>query len=118
MNRTTHGESQSVLLTGSFMEQTNEAILQYEILEEKAQSLGRVARQVMQALEALRRHDTNPNAAPGPSREELISAAAERAHYFLIQRELCGFRDWPDVAEFYAIPTEVLKRMGSVKEAG
>src|SRR5688572_6884115 len=95
------------------MSEANEAVLQYEILEEKAHALGRTARQIVQALDALRFHDTDPNAAAGPSREDLIADAAERAHYFLIQRELCGFRDWPDVAEFYAIPTEVLERMGS-----
>jgi hypothetical protein len=38
--------------------------------------------------------------------------------YFLIQRQLCSFRNWPDVAEFYAIPTEVLKRMGSSRAPG
>jgi hypothetical protein len=95
------------------MSEANEAVLQYEILEEKAHSLGRTARQVVQALDALRFHDTHHNPVAGPSREDLIADAAERAHYFLIQRELCGFRDWPEVAEFYAIPTEVLKRMGA-----
>jgi hypothetical protein len=95
------------------MSEANEAVLQYEILQEKAQSLGRTARQIVQALDALRLHDRNPGAVPGRSREDLIAEAAERAHHFLIQRELCGFRDWPDVAEFYRIPTEVLKRMGA-----
>jgi hypothetical protein len=95
------------------MTEANEAILQYEILEEKANSLGRTGRQIVEALEALRLHDNNANAVPGRNRQDLIANAAERAHYFLIQRELCGFRDWPEVAEFYAIPTEVLNRMGA-----
>jgi hypothetical protein len=95
------------------MTEANEAVLQYEILEEKANSLGRTARQIVEALEALRLHDNNANAVPGRNRQDLIANAAERAHYFLIQRELCGFRDWPDVAEFYAIPSEVLKQMGA-----
>jgi hypothetical protein len=100
------------------MSEANEAVLQYEILEEKAHSLSRTARQIVQALDALRLHDARPHGVAGPTREDLIAEAAERAHYFLIQRELCGFRDWPDVAEFYGIPTEVLKRMGSSRAPG
>jgi hypothetical protein len=97
------------------MSETNHAVLQYEILEEKAQALGRTSRQIIQTLEALRRYDQNPNAEHGRPREELVVDAAERAHYFLIQRELCGFRDWPEVAEYYSIPAEVLSRMGSCR---
>jgi hypothetical protein len=94
---------------------SNEDVLQYEILQEKAQSLGLAARQIQNLLEALKRHDQD-NPGDVPRREELLADVAERAYFFKIQRELCGFRDWDDVVEFYAIPPEVLKRMGKWRE--
>jgi hypothetical protein len=94
---------------------SNEAVLHYEILQEKAQSLGRAARQVQETLETLKRHDSNLDGTRSRRRDDLIADAAEKAHHFLILRELCGFRDWPEVAQFYNIPAEVLKRMGTAK---
>jgi hypothetical protein len=99
------------------MNDTNEAVLLYEILQEKAQALGKAARHIEEALEALKRHDDNLDAKFMSRREDLIADAAEKAHHFLIQRELCGFRDWPEVAEFYHIPLEVLRRMGTCRKA-
>jgi hypothetical protein len=49
----------------------------------------------------------------GKTRQGLIAEAAEKVYYFKIQRELCGMRDWDEVVEFYAIPSEVLKQVGS-----
>ena len=98
------------------MPDSNEAVLNYEILQEKAQALGRAGSQIEQALEALKRHDNNLGATPASQREDLVADAAEKAHHFLILRELCGFRDWPEVAEFYAIPPEILRRMGTSKK--
>jgi hypothetical protein len=98
------------------MTDSNEAILNYEILQEKAQALGRAARQIEQALQALHRHDKQLAPTLAAQREDLVADAAEKAHHFLILRELCGFRDWPEVAEFYAIPPEILKRMGTSRK--
>ena len=101
------------------MNDSNEAVLHYEILQEKAQSLGRAGKQIEEALEALKSFDErSESSALSRRREELVADAAQKAHQFLILRELCGFRDWPEVAEFYAIPTEILKRMGSQRKAG
>lgn len=33
----------------------------------------------------------------------------------MIQRELCGLRHWEAVVKSYAIPREVLNRMGRVR---
>jgi hypothetical protein len=65
-------------------------VLDYEILQHKAQTLGR---QVEQALAALRGHDAG-EAGPddGGRRSALLDDAAERVWAFMIQRELCGLR--------------------------
>jgi hypothetical protein len=99
------------------MTESNESVLQYEILQEKAQALGKAARQIEQALQALQRHDNQLAPTLATQREDLVADAAEKAHHFLILRKLCGFRDWPEVAEFYAIPPEILKRMGTSRKA-
>jgi len=96
--------------------ESNESILHYEILQEKAQSLAKAARDVEESLAALRLHDQNVSALGTCQRDELIQYAAEKSHLFLIQRELCGFRDWPEVAEFYNIPPEILERMGASRK--
>jgi hypothetical protein len=92
---------------------TNENALQYEIVEEKARSLGLAAKQIVAALEALK----NCAELSGDTRRALIAEAAERVYYFKIQRELCGMRDWDEVVEFYAIPGEVLTQVGSWRKA-
>ncbi len=33
----------------------------------------------------------------------------------MIQRELCGFRNWDAVVKDYSIPREVLNRVGQVR---
>ncbi|MEA1014687.1 DUF6665 family protein [Sphingosinicella sp. LY1275] len=79
-----------------------------EILGEKAAALGRGGRRVEAALAALR------NSA-GEERERLIDEAARIVWGFLVQRELLGLRDRDRVIAHYAIPAEVLNRMGAIR---
>jgi hypothetical protein len=88
-------------------EASHEAI-EHEIAGEKAAALGRGGRRVEAALAALR------NSA-GEERETLIDEAARIVWGFLIQRELLGLRDRDRVIAHYAIPTEVLNRMGAIR---
>jgi hypothetical protein len=44
----------------------------------------------------------------------LLSEAADLVWAFMIQRELCGFRNWEAVVKDYGIPREVLNRVGQV----
>lgn len=87
--------------------ETGEAVLRYELLEEQAHSLGRAGRKVEAALAALRDHPG------GEGRAALLKAAADAVWGFLVQREVMGLRDRASVIAHYAIPREVLVRIGA-----
>lgn len=77
------------------------------VAAEKAASLGHAGHRLERALAALR-------ATKGERpREELVDEAAELAWGFLIQRELCGLRDREQVITDFAIPPEVIARIGA-----
>jgi hypothetical protein len=79
--------------------------LDYEIQAEKAASLARAGDQVETSLRRLRDGEGD--------RKELVRQAAEAVYAYFIQRELCGFRRHDDVIREYAIPREVLARLGA-----
>lgn len=81
-----------------------------EILEEKAASLNRAGRRVEAALAAITAHDARER--PDADRAALLDEAARAVWALLIQRELCGFRDDRRTIELYAIPREVMARVG------
>jgi len=87
--------------------ETGDAVLRHELLEEQAQSLGRAGRKVEAALAALRDHPG------GEGRAALVKAAADAVWGFLVQREVMGLRDRTQVVAHYAIPPEVLARIGA-----
>jgi hypothetical protein len=87
--------------------ETGEAVLRYELLEEQASSLGRAGRKVEAALAALRDHPG------GEGRPAVLKAAADAVWAFLVQREVMGLRDRAAVVAQYAIPREVLARIGA-----
>ena len=94
-------------------------VLDYEILQQKAQTLGTLGRQVEQALAALRAFDAEADEGDRDARRSaLLDEAAERVWAFMIQRELCGLRHWEAVVKDYAIPREVLSRLGQVRPKG
>lgn len=81
-------------------------LLAHEIAAEKASALGRAGEKVEKALEKLRQ------AGPQEKPRELKSAAAI-VHAYFIQRELCGLMRHHDAIRDYAIPAEVLARLGA-----
>lgn len=87
--------------------ESGDAVLRHELMEEQAQSLGRAGRKVEAALAALRDHPG------GEGRPALVMAAADAVWGFLVQRELMGLRDRAQVVAQYAIPREVLVRIGA-----
>lgn len=87
-------------------------VLAADILAEKASSLGHQGRKMEQALAALRAHDAAAGAAD--ARHHLLRAAAHEVWAFFIQRELCGLRDQRQIIKDYAIPGEVLVRLGAM----
>jgi len=91
-------------------------VLDYEIREQKAHALGTSSRRVEQALAALRALETG---APEPNlsdrRSALLDAAADLVWAFMVQREMCGLRNWDTVVRDYRIPREVLNRVGQTR---
>ena len=87
------------------------SVLDSEMLAEKASALGHHGRQVERALAALR---ACPDGAP--ERPALRAQAAQAVWAFFVQRELCGLRDQREVIRFYAIPHDVLVRLGAIEK--
>ena len=102
-------------LSTGLKRETGWSALDYEILQQKAQTLGTLGRHVELALAALRTFDAEVGGVDrGARRSALLDEAAERVWAFMIQRELCGFRYWEAVVKDYSIPREVLNRVGQV----
>jgi hypothetical protein len=73
-------------------------VLEYELRQEQAATIGRLARELRNALDALdtfdRRASSGKTAADGsdPQRARLVDAAAYALWNFVVQRECSGFR--------------------------
>lgn len=80
------------------------AEFQREVLAEKAATLGRAGKALEVALAALR--------AGGDDRDALVQAAADAAHRYLIQREVCGIHVLGSPLEDFGVPGEVRVRIG------
>lgn len=87
---------------------TGADILDYEIMAEKASSLGRAGNRVETTLAALKAHQGDDL-----DRSRLLRDAAEAVYAYFIQRELCGLRRHHEVIREYGIPDEVLVRLGA-----
>jgi len=88
--------------------QTGSNVLDAEILAEKASSLGRAGHTVETTLRRLKELDP-----AAPDRAQAVRSAAKAVYHYFIQRELCGFRNHADPIRHYAIPKEVLVRLGA-----
>lgn len=95
-------------LSGNGGAQAGLTVLDHEILGEKAAALGRAGERVEKALARLR-----DAAADSPGREALLKDATQAVYACFIQRELCGLRRHQDAIRDYAIPGEVLARLGA-----
>lgn len=102
-------------LGGPLRPETGFNVLEYEIAQQKAQTLGDLGQKLEEALSRLRSFDPAQAGPDGAARQAaLLDAAAERAWSLMVQRELSGLRHWDAVVKSYAIPREVLNRMGRV----
>jgi hypothetical protein len=96
--------------------ETGWTVVEYEILQQKARTLGILGGRVEQALARLRAFDAGTHGAdPDLRRCDLVDEAADRVWAFMIQREICGLRYWEAVVRDYGIPREVLNRVGQVR---
>jgi hypothetical protein len=81
------------------------AVLQQEIVAERASSLGAAEKRVVATLAAWR-------AAEETEKAEQLSAARNAVWAYFVQRELCGFRRHADVINDLSIPPTVLNGLG------
>jgi hypothetical protein len=92
------------------MRSTGWDVLQYEIRQEQAATIGRLARELRDALDALDAAEHGD-----PQRARLVDAAAYALWNFVVQRECSGFRDTEYVLRDYRVPAAVRAKMGAVR---
>lgn len=81
------------------------SILEYELMAERADSLGRAGLRAEAALQRLKD-------ATRETHDELIDAAAVEVYALFIQREICGLKNGREVIARYGIPGAVVARLG------
>ncbi|MGO8168946.1 DUF6665 family protein [Rhizobium ruizarguesonis] len=89
-------------------------VLEYELMSERADSLGRHGLKVETALAALKAWTADRQS--GEDRERLLNDASDAVWAFFIQREICGLRDNRDAIQRYGIPNEVIARLGAIRK--
>ena len=94
------------------MPRTGQDVLEYEIRQEQAATIGRLARELQDALDALRTFDRTAADRRDARRARLVAAAAYALWNFVVQRECSGFRDTEYILKDYRVPAEVRAKMG------
>jgi hypothetical protein len=100
-------------LASPFTRDTALNVLEYELMSERADALGRHGLKVEKALSLLAEHLDRGCSAE--KREDLLNDAADKVWAFFIQREMCGLRSQKDAIRRYGIPPEVIARLGIVR---
>lgn len=88
--------------------ETGLSVLEAEIAQERAAALGRLGRDVEEAINSLAGVDRG-----SPDRAALVDSAAHAVWTFFVQREVCGMLDHDGPVAHYGIPPEVLARVGA-----
>ncbi|NKL23971.1 DUF6665 family protein [Rhizobium leguminosarum] len=89
-------------------------VLEYELMSERTDSLGRHGLKVEAALAALKAWAADRQSAE--DRERLLDDASDAVWAFFIQREICGLRNNRDAIQRYGIPNEVIARLGAIRK--
>lgn len=82
--------------------------LDVELAGEKADALGRAGRKAEEALLRLSRARDQGKT----DLDDLLNEAADAVFGLMVQRELCGLRNQVDMIRRYAIPADVIARVG------
>jgi uncharacterized protein DUF6665 len=96
-------------------------VLEYELRQEQAATIGRLARELRDALDALHAFDDRASSGEtpvdkrDPQRARLVDSAADALWNFVVQRECAGFRWTEELLQDYAVPAEVRAKMGAVR---
>ena len=80
-------------------------VLEYELMAERPDSLGRAGLKAEAALARLAQ-------CQDAEREQLLDKAAAEVFALFVQREICGLKNGREVIARYAIPGAVLARLG------
>jgi hypothetical protein len=93
---------------------TGQDVLEYEILEEQAATIGRLSRELRAALDALADFDRQEAVVDrrDSRRERLVDQAGYALWHFVVQRDCSGLRGTEHVLKGYGVPAEVRARMG------
>ncbi|OWV80937.1 hypothetical protein ATY77_24345 [Rhizobium sp. R634] len=89
-------------------------VLEYELMSERADALGRHGLKVEASLASLKSWSAERQNAE--EREQLVNEASDAVWAFFIQREICGLRNNRDAIQRYGIPNEVLARLGAMRK--
>ncbi|WP_293676152.1 DUF6665 family protein [uncultured Phenylobacterium sp.] len=92
---------------------SGEAHLKFELLEEIDGAVGDTERQVERAIQALRAYDA-AGARDPRVRRLLLEVAVEAVWRLVVQHEANDLTDHSSLIERFAIPSEVLARIGSL----
>ncbi|MCJ8054059.1 hypothetical protein GB928_007780 [Shinella curvata] len=101
-------------LTPAFTKETGLNILEYELMSERADALGRHGLKVEKAIALL--SERLATGCGDAEREDLLNDAADKVWAFFIQREMCGLRSQKDAIRRYGIPPEVIARLGIIRK--
>src|SRR5215469_16580016 len=89
--------------------ETGVSVLEAELQAERAAALGRLGKDLENSLAAL-----SAVGMDDPARVAAVQAAADAVWRYFVQREACGMLNHDHPITQYAIPQEVLARVGSV----
>jgi hypothetical protein len=84
-------------------------VLEYELMAERADSLGRAGQRAEAALQKLKEASTE-------ERDDLLDEAAREVYALFIQREICGLKNGREVIARYGIPGAVVARLGVTRK--
>jgi Family of unknown function (DUF6665) len=100
---------------------TGQEVLEYEVRQEQAATIGRLARELRDGLDALDDFDRRMSGdkaladSRDPQRARLVDAAAHALWSFVVQRECSGLPGTEEVLKDYAVPAEVRAKMGVIR---
>jgi hypothetical protein len=96
-------------------------VLQSEVMQEKAATLGRLTQTFERAFDALRAFEASCSQLDqcrAAERQALIDEAAEALWYLVVQREACGLLNTEMVLREYRVPAAIRLRMGVTRRRG
>ena len=91
-----------------------EKALEYEVLAEKASTLGRLQRKLERALARLCEFEQGAED-DAACHDRLLEEAGEALWYVAIQRDLCGLRVDAAFYRTFQVPKTVINRMGPAR---